>query len=112
MHEPTKYKYPPMERPPGSGIWGRPALDDNLKHLARYNLKTDVWTTWCKQEVPSDHKCPPVGRKPDGSPGPVPTCWACDFEYRRERGLPVRDDHPHLASLTRGVREFVDSVLS
>lgn len=84
-----------LERPLGSGIYGRPALDDNLKHLATYD--DGVWVTWCGQEVPRDHECPPIGARPDGSAGPVLTCWDCDLLYKRERGLPVMSDHPAYA---------------
>lgn len=81
-----------LERPYGSGIHGRPALDDNLKHLAYH--RDGVWWTWCGQEVPADHMCPPIGRRPDGTPGAVLTCWDCDLLYKRHRGMPVQHDHP------------------
>ncbi|WP_326944588.1 hypothetical protein OG439_32955 [Amycolatopsis sp. NBC_01307] len=81
-----------LERPRGSGINGRPALADNLKHLAFHD--DGVFRTWCGQEVPREHQCPAVGRRPDGTSGAVLTCWDCDLLYKRERGLPVTPDHP------------------
>jgi hypothetical protein len=81
-----------LERPIGSGIHGRPALDDNLKHLAYFD--DGVFRTWCGQEVPRDHERPPIGQRADGNPGPTLTCWDCDLLYKRERGMPVMADHP------------------
>jgi hypothetical protein len=75
------------EIPAGSHINGRPVLDDGHRHLAWYARELDIWVTYCGIDVPEDHRCPSLGRRPDGSSGPVPTCWSCDITYRRTWGL-------------------------
>jgi len=50
------------EIPEGSGINGRPILDDGtlLRHLAYHQAGTaGVWGwTWCGEYISSDHQCP------------------------------------------------------
>ncbi|MFE3779979.1 hypothetical protein ACFXPA_17650 [Amycolatopsis sp. NPDC059090] len=99
-----KYRYPPMERPLGSGIWGRPTLADNLKHFAYYIDRDDLWKTWCGQEVPPDHKCPPIGWRPDGTRGAVRTCQDCERRYKEQHNFAaaVSRKFPHRGSSGSG----------
>lgn len=75
------------EIPAGSHINGRPVLEDGARHLARYDAARQLWVTYCGEDVPPDHHCPPLGRRPDGSSGPAPNCQTCASNYRQTWGL-------------------------
>jgi hypothetical protein len=81
------------EIPIGSGINGRPILHDDRRHIARY--RQGHWWTWCGQQVPDEHRCPPYHEIMD-RPGTYLTCWDCDLKYRQEQGEPILPGHPAL----------------
>jgi hypothetical protein len=72
------------EVPTGSGINGRPILDDGLKHVAFY--RTGAWWTWCGQRVPDDHMCPSLRERDQMRQfGPLCNCETCHRKYLAER---------------------------
>lgn len=83
------------EIPTGSGINGRPILDDEQRHLAR--MVKGKMKTWCGLEVPDDHMCPPYYEQMD-NPGHYATCWPCDREYLTEQGEPIPEQSRRAAS--------------
>lgn len=78
-----------QEIPPGSGINGRPILDDKtlIRHYAYHQPGTPgVWGwTWCGEYVPTDHECPLAndGERINGRyQRPIGNCVDCDDLYR------------------------------
>jgi hypothetical protein len=81
--------------PPGSGIYGRPVLDQRT-HLTRAgNL------TYCGRQVPADHVDPPRDEMLD-HPWLYQTCWPCDLVYRQEHDMVILPGHPAAASMSPG----------
>lgn len=83
------------EIPPGSGINGRPILDDGqlTRHLAYYAEGTrGIWGwTWCGEPVPADHMCPDendLERQRAHFQRPVGNCVDCDAFYRHDLKAP------------------------
>lgn len=72
----TTTERPIREFPPGSGINGRPILDDWKIHLTSYYDKHGAWFTWCGQRVPDDHKCPTAAERA-AKQRPVTNCIEC-----------------------------------
>lgn len=74
------------EIPDGSGIHGRPVLDDKRRHIAYFDSVHDkVWVTHCGLRVPDDHLCPSYVEIMD-HPSEYLTCWPCDFAWRKREG--------------------------
>lgn len=66
------------EHPPGSGIHGRPILEDRKIHLAHH--RDGAWWTWCGQRVPDDHRCP-TSRERDRWQAVATNCQDCYDGY-------------------------------
>lgn len=72
------------EYPPGSGINGRPILEDRNRHLTTYDHNRGVWVTWCGQDVPADHMCP-TQREIEAWQRPLGNCVVCTYEVPEKR---------------------------
>jgi len=83
---------PRREIPPGSGIHGRPILEDlaavypHTRHLAFY--RSGAWWTWCGQRVPDDHRCPSRQEIEASWPYYASNCETCHRRYRELSGWP------------------------
>lgn len=69
------------EIPPGSGISGRPILEDqpNVEHIAYHHA--GVWYTWCERVVPEDHRCPDR-KEIEATYGVLLNCFDCHKAYK------------------------------
>lgn len=76
-----------QEIPPGSGIHGRPVLDDpEVRHLAYHRPDSDRWGyTWCGRVVPKVHHCPPGHDELERPFRPMRNCQNCHDAYRAEQ---------------------------
>lgn len=72
------------EIPPGSGIHGRPILQDvqpGVRHLATWNDTRRKYVTWCDLEVPDNHMCPSREEVARGEPYVIQNCVTCHHRY-------------------------------
>lgn len=80
------------EIPAGSGIHGRPILEDlsskrpHTRHLAFH--RGGIWWTWCGQRVPAEHRCPSVQQIASTWPYYAGNCASCHDRYKQLDGQP------------------------
>lgn len=80
------------EIPDGSGIHGRPILQDqtadrpHTRHLAFY--RDGDWWTWCGQLVPRNHMCPSREEIAAEWPHYAGNCERCHARYKELGGEP------------------------
>lgn len=70
------------EIPAGSGINGRPILEEmpGIRHIAFH--RDGSWFTWCGRPVPKDHRCPSQEEIESRYPFVAMNCYECHARYR------------------------------